>query len=68
MITINQQIEFIAFFFIEAVTYSVLLRYNEALEAYLKADELSPNNDKILYNLGLLVGLLSMNYFEFKFK
>lgn len=30
-------------------------QYQEALAAYLKADELKPNNGKIIFNLGNLV-------------
>lgn len=32
--------------------------FNEALVAYLKADQLKPNNEKITFNLGNLVWLI----------
>lgn len=55
-------------FYISGITYSVLQRYHEALEAYLKADEFSPNNEKVLFNLGNLVGLSRQMFIQFQFK
>lgn len=37
--------------------------YEDALTAYLKADELKPNNGKIIFNLGNLVRKISKLYF-----
>lgn len=38
--------------------------YEDALAAYLKADELKPNNGKIIFNLGNLV----RKFFQFVFE
>lgn len=42
--------------------------YEDALTAYLKADELKPNNGKIIFNLGNLVRKISKLYFIGSFK
>lgn len=56
-------------FHLSGISYVENGFYEDALAAYLKADELKPNNGKIIFNLGNLVRFQETKnaYFHFIF-